>query len=651
LALAGVPLNLQGEGVEMAGFYMAERFGAWQIGDDANQGAVEFKLFFPDRAKAPSQYGVRAKRPNYGDPQITGIRVVGDFMPSLGLKAWDWLNGPSMTKTPHPKGWVWTFRTPVPLPSGFYEYKFFVTFANGETRRVPDPCARYGGSTNQNSGFVVGGSRPSDHVIPPVKGGRKHLRDLVVYELNIDDFTANYRRGKAPVAAVKDRLNYLQELGVNAIEFLPWSTWSRPAYSWGYNPIQDFAVAFNYVADLEAPAEKLSLLADLISDCHSRGIHVILDGVYNHVGAASQDGDEVYGFPYFWLYQDGDDCPYIGIFGVQFPGLPDRDYNNACTQEWVRDVCTYWIDQFGLDGIRLDAAKYYHVSGDGRGLPQLVADIRDHVADDNFSITLEYLEINAAEVANGIDATSYWNNELYGRTFDYLWSWALDSRILGALNTHAGLDADKVATTYLSNHDHSHVAWQAGARNNLGAMEWYRVQPYAIAQLTSPGCPLIQNGQEFAEDYWIMEDDKKTGRRVSSRPLRWNFRDDPIGQSLEGLYAKLIRWRLQHPALRSDNFYPGAWAPWQSKPDPQGYGLDAEKGVLIYHRWGGGPGQSTEFFIIVLNFSQAGQIVDVPFPKNGLWRNLLDDETITVDNFWAQRLVESNWGKIFLYQG
>src|SRR5438270_13107562 len=75
------------------------------------------------------------------------------------------------------------------------------------------------------------------------------------------------------------------------------------------------------------------------------------------------------------------------------------------------------------------------------------------------------------------------------RTFDYLWQWAIDSRIVGALNTHVGLDADKVATTYLSNHDHSHVAWQAGARDNQGAMEWYRVQPYAIAQLTSPGLP------------------------------------------------------------------------------------------------------------------------------------------------------------------
>src|SRR5438270_9569615 len=115
------------------------------------------------------------------------------------------------------------------------------------------------------------------------------------------------------------------------------------------------------------------------------------------------------------------------------------------------------------------------------------------------------------------------------RTFDYLWQWALDSRIVGALNTHVGLGADKLATTYLSNHDHSHVAWQAGARSNSGSLNWFRTQPYAIALLTAPGVPLIQNGQEFAEDHWIPEDDHNSGRRVQTRPLRWEFADDPIG--------------------------------------------------------------------------------------------------------------------------
>src|SRR5207244_3295317 len=114
---------------------------------------------------------------------------------------------------------------------------------------------------DQNSGFVIGGSSPADNVVTPVAGGRKHLRDLVVYELNIDDFTEEYRGLSAPVQAVRNRLDYLQkQLGINAIEFLPWTTWSGPGYSWGYNPVQDFAVEYRYVTDLGAPAEKLSLL-------------------------------------------------------------------------------------------------------------------------------------------------------------------------------------------------------------------------------------------------------------------------------------------------------------------------------------------------------------------------------------------------------
>jgi 1,4-alpha-glucan branching enzyme len=639
----------------MAGFYMSERFGAWQVGDDPDKGAVQFKLFFPDRNKAPEQYEARPGQPTYGDPQITAIRVVGDFMPALGLSTWDWANGPAMTKTSHAKGTVWTYQTPVELPKGFYQYKYLVTFANGTSRKIPDPCTRYTGPADQSSGFVIGGSSPADNVVPPVAGGRKHLRDLVVYELNIDDFTEQYRGSKAPVQAVRDRLDYLQkQLGVNAIEFLPWVTWSNPGYSWGYNPVQDFAVEFRYVAELDAPQEKLSLLAGLITDCHQRGIHVILDGVYNHVGGPSITADNVaFGFPYFWLYQNTDDCPYIGKFAGDFgQGLPDRDYHNGCVQEYIRDVCYYWMDEFGIDGFRLDAALYYYSAGDKRGLPQLVSDIRSHAADPNFTITLEFLDITAAGVANQIGATSYWNNELYGRSFDHLWNGGIDSRILGALNTHLGLDGDKVATTYLSNHDHSQVAWQAGARDNQGAMQWYRVQPYAIAQFTSPGCPLLPNGEEFAEDYWIMEDDQGSGRRVTPRRLRWDFQTDKIGTALGGLFSKLIKLRLTHPALRSDNFYPDNWQLWQTQPDPQGYGVDVARGILIYRRWGNaasGPG--TEYFIIVLNFSPNNQMADVPFPMNGQWQELLNGQMATVENNWIRgQVVESNWGKIFFRQ-
>src|ERR1700732_2780054 len=87
----------------MAGFYMDERFGAWQVGDDPNQGAVQFKLFFPDRAKSSSQYVAHPNKPNYGNPQIASIRVVGDFMRSLGLQSWIGSIAPPLLRDRIPK--------------------------------------------------------------------------------------------------------------------------------------------------------------------------------------------------------------------------------------------------------------------------------------------------------------------------------------------------------------------------------------------------------------------------------------------------------------------------------------------------------------------------------------------------------------------
>lgn len=569
-------------------------------------------------------------------------------MHHLGLTDWDWAAGPAMTKAAHPKGWVWTYRTPTPLPTGFYEYKYLVTFADGTKRKVSDPCTRYGGKENQNAAVVVGGSTLADTRVAPLAGGRKPLRDLVVYELMIDDFTAEYRGYRAPLDAVRDRLDYLQkELGVTAILFLPWSTWPGQGFSWGYTPSQHFSVEYRYANDLNAPAEKLSKLAALLDDCHRRGLHVIMDGVYNHVGDVAAVADRADGFPYRWLYQDQEDCPYVGTFGGTFPGLLDLDYHNGCIQQFIGDVCRYWIDDFGIDGIRFDNTTNFYIDGDDRGLPDLLKDIRDHVRDPNFSLTLEHLNLDAARVANRTGATSYWNNELYQRTFDALWAWGIDGRLLAGLNTHAGLDPDKAATTYLGNHDHSHVAWQAGARDNAGALEWYRVQPYAIALFTAPGVPMVQTGQEFAEDYWLMEDDHGTGRRVKPRALRWGFRDDGIGRPLRDVFARLIAIRQAHPGLRSDNIYP-AWEGWMTQFNPQGYGTDAGQGLVIYHRWGNGADGRLERFMVVLNFGPDARVVDVPFPATGVWEDLLNGTKVNVGDYWLRgATIESNWGHVY----
>jgi 1,4-alpha-glucan branching enzyme len=610
---------------------MKERLGAWQVGDSRTRGKIEFKLFFPKGF----------------DPQIKSIRVAGDFQEQISnLSNWNFQSGFLLESHVREEGTFWTYRTEKELEARFYQYKYLVEFADGESRIVSDPCARYGGTENQNAGIVIGGSRPSDNIVAPLARGREPQRNLIIYEVHLDDFTDEFREVKAPLEAAIDKLDYLSDLGINAILFMPWTAWKNRYFDWGYEPFQYFAVEYRYANNLEKPEEKISWLKKLISECHKREIHVIMDGVFNHTSVD---------FPYKWFYKRIEDCPYVGTFEGAFPGLQDLNFNNVCTQEFIRDVCLYWIEVFKIDGIRFDNTINYHRKSDEKGISKLLDDIQSYLdiaGEKNFSMTLEHLDKRAAEITNKTKATSYWDNEMYELCFHYLWEKRIDSRMLNSFNNdkHVNLSG-KAATIYIGNHDHSHVAWQAGARDNLGAMEWYRTQPYAIALFTCPGIPMIQNGQEFGEDYWIPENDDETGRRVLPRPLRWKLLNDKIGASLFKLYKRLIEIRKKYAGLRLTNFYPETWEPWQTRFNPAGFGVDTEKQVVIFHRWGHDNSGALQRFIIVLNFSAQPQRVTVQFPENGTWIDLLSDYNgswkVDVKNNELDLEVGSNWGHIF----
>ena len=612
--------------------YMNEKLGSWQKGNGATQGKAEFKVFFPGEARG-------------GEHNIKSIQVVGDFQAELGLDDWDFTSAPHLAKTVHPEGEIWSYETPTALKAGFYEYKYYVTFndAAEPSRWVSDPCARYGGRDNMNAGFVIGGSQPADNPIVPVQGGRLPLRDLIIYELMIDDFTDEYRRERAPLDAVRDRIGYLKNLGINAILFMPWTAWNDANFNWGYTPSLYFSVCHRYANDLSQAAEKLSWLKKLIDACHKEGIHVIMDGVFNHVYS---------GFPYKMFYQKYDaDCPYTGQFYGQFAGLQDLDFNRECTRQFIRDVCFYWIDTFRIDGIRFDNTVNFYSDTTLNGLSGLLEEIDTHMTalgEPNFSLTLEHLELNAAAVTNDTRAISYWDNALYGQTFGGLWDNRIQPQLLNALNTRRYLnDPMKVPTIYLGNHDHSHVNWQAGAGDNTGALKAYRTRPYAIAMMVSSGTPMIQNGQEFGEDHWIPEDDHGSGRRVQPRPLHWSYPNDKFGKSLVDLYSRLCNIRKTFEVLRTGLFYPEYWEEWQTLFNPAGFGVDTHRNLMIFKRYGHLPTGEFHQFMVALNFAQYNQRVTVNFADNGPWTDLLSGWTPHIDNFRLDFEIGANWGHIF----
>jgi 1,4-alpha-glucan branching enzyme len=478
---------------------MYEQLGA----REAAGGRARFDVFLPDAAVDPTQYA------GGGAPRIKALHVVGSFQdqvpgPGGGFGA-NWTISPACELTrgarPHAgRGWPWSFETPVALRDGFYEYKLHVEFGDGTTRLIGDPCTRYGGATHDNAGFTAGGREAA---VKPLPGPRRRLRDLVIYELMIDDFTAGYRAGRAPLEAVRDRLDHLRELGVNAIEFMPWTGWPGAGFSWGYNPVHYFAVEHRYTLDPAHDADKLVHLKDLVNACHERGIQVILDLVFNHADVATYER----GFPYYWLYQDPADCPYVGSFeGGGF--FQDLDYANLCTHEFALDVCRYWIETFKIDGIRFDyTLGLYKPDDRGRGLARLMSDLRGYLAaagEADFALILEHLSDNRYEavgVTNQVGATGCWFDPLMFQAMGAVAAGdRVGSGVMRPLDAGRDFGRGRGPVTYIENHDHARLVNKGGGRGN-----WFRSQPWAIALFAAPGTPMVHNGQEFGEDHFVPE--------------------------------------------------------------------------------------------------------------------------------------------------
>jgi pullulanase len=463
----------------------------------------------------------------------------------------------------------------------------------------------------------------------------------------IDDFTERFRGTRAPVDAVKDKIDYLVDLGVNAVEFMPWVAWPGGGFSWGYNPFLFFAVENRYIEDPTNPLDRLYRLKTLINDLHSRGLHVLMDGVFNHVDAGGEPGR---GFPYRWLYQNPAEIPFIGRFG-DAGYFQEFNYQNGCVQQFISDVCKYWLDEYQIDGIRFDYTRGFYVSGDAtHGITKLMTDIRDYLSTTNrpnVALMLEHLTDNrydAINDTNQICATGCWYDRLFYDVPAFAARERLDTTVVRVLDTARDFADGKKPVTYVENHDHSTLINRVG-----GLGQWWKAQPPLLALFTSPGAAMIHNGQEFGDDYYLPEQGEE---RVMPRPLRWERLNDRTHLWLLSLHKQLIRLRRDFPSLRSANYYPRFYDEQQRHFNPEGYGVDVDKGVVLYHRWGTAGDNQLERFIIVLNFSAYDQYIDVPFSVNGVWEDRLNGGVVEVHDFrLRQYAVHSHWGNVFYKKG
>ena len=139
-------------------------------------------------------------------------------------------------------------------------------------------------------------------------------------------------------------------------------------------------------------------------------------------------GSGTNGFPYYWLWQNPTESQFIPA--PTYGSLP-LDYDNACTKQFVTDVCKYWLKQFKLDGFRFDQVTGFdNPKFPQKGAPELVADLKQYAKDQNLSNVSFILEdtwdYQVIQDSNTTQPTGAW--------FDQFRSAKLGLRVLAEIN-------------------------------------------------------------------------------------------------------------------------------------------------------------------------------------------------------------------------
>jgi 1,4-alpha-glucan branching enzyme len=247
-------------------------------------------------------------------------------------------------------GW---WRISLPLEDGEYEYKFGLKsksyFMDGQQVEIADPRApQLTLDTFENAIVTVKNGERVVHLHEwkhddvPLPGND----NIVIYEMHIGDFTGgpgDDGQSKSTFADALRKLDYLSDLGINAIELMPVNEFPYER-SWGYNPRSLFAVENTYGTPTD--------FARFVDECHRRGIRVIMDAVFNHM----QDEAPLTRIDYtYWFHKDNphpEDQRYGPDFNYEFY---DEKLKIFPARMEVCDAVTFWMKEFHIDGVRLDA--------------------------------------------------------------------------------------------------------------------------------------------------------------------------------------------------------------------------------------------------------------------------------------------------------
>ncbi|WP_303311797.1 alpha-amylase family glycosyl hydrolase [Hymenobacter sp. BT730] len=523
-------------------------------------------------------------------PYADAVAVIGTFN--------DW--SPDTHPLLPEEGGYWAINVPGATVGA--EYRFWLKTPTGELTRN-DPYAREvthsaGNSVVPDLAFDWG-----DHQFE-----MPAWNTLVIYELHVGTFHTSTEDQPGTFLDVIERLPYLRDLGINAMEIMP-PTEFPGGRSWGYNPSHPYALETDYGGP--------KAFKELVKRAHEHGIAIILDVVYNHFGPGDLDLWQFDG----WQENDGGGIYFYNDWRAETPWGHNRpDYGRAEVRQYIRDNALMWLEDYQVDGLRCDAiAHIRNVRGtsnptddlpDGWSLMRWInEEIREKMP---WKITIaedllgnEY--ITRAPEQEGQGFSAQWDAGFVNPIREALVAFSDDERdleaVAAAISRRYNDDAFQ-RVIYTESHDEV-----ANGKSRVPeeimpgeAHSWFpkkRAILGAALVFTAPGVPMIFQGQEFLADGFFSDD----------LPLDWQRAEDLRG--LVHLYRDLIRLRRNLEGHTRG----------LTGQHIEVFHLNHEDKTLAFRRWAdgnGGPGDTT---IVLCNFAdRTHESYTIGLPAAGHWR-------------------------------
>jgi 1,4-alpha-glucan branching enzyme len=426
-------------------------------------------------------------------------------------------------------------------------------------------------------------------------------KQLMIYEMQIATYNGSPGVQGTFQSAIA-RLNELTYLGYNAVEIMPVNE-NAPASSIGYEPTDQFAVA----NDTYGGPDNFKALVDA---CHAAGLAVILDIVHNHWGPWSLTTDQFDGW-YTTEYPDGiyfyDEADYASPWG------PRPDYSSPNVAKYIYDSLNMWQQEYRIDGFRWDSvACIYNTCGaDGVTLPDGLTLLQNSNAQ---TISQNAAFINIAEDLTGNAATtepaaqggagflSQWNGNFVSNMRAQLTQTNDSSVDMNAIASAIGAAFNQ---SYIQsvNYTESHNEVSGGERltyliDPSDPTGWLSLKKSTLGAgilFTSPGIPMIYQGQEFVENEELQV----------NLLLQWGLLEQFAG--MRKLWANLA-------AARADT---AGHTPNLTGDSVNIYQLDNTNKFIAYERY---DSQAAGVSIVVANFTGSARTgVRLGLPASGTW--------------------------------